>query len=250
MSSVAPINQGPVSYTPDQMKLITDVVARGATGDELKLFLYRCQNLGLDPLKPGQIYFVKYGTGAGSIVVGIDGFRARANRTGKLGGIKRGAIKEGGKLVGAWAEVKRKDWDDVARIEVSLAEYNTGKAMWAKMPETMIQKVAECAALRMAFPDELGGVYGKEEMDQAEKQKFVDPTTTISEEPEVEIPTSQDPGSYIIRVGKKYLGKKLSEVPTNLLLDYASWLSKQENISEAAEEFIEAVSEYAGEKQC
>ena len=46
-------------------------------------------------------------------------------------------------------------------------EYNTGKAMWAKMPETMIKKVAEAAALRMAFPDELGGLYAQEEMDQA-----------------------------------------------------------------------------------
>jgi hypothetical protein len=48
-----------------------------------------------------------------------------------------------------------------------LEEYNTNKGPWLKMPKTMIQKVAECGALRMAFPDELGGVYGQEEMMQA-----------------------------------------------------------------------------------
>lgn len=156
-------------WTPDQMKLITDVVAKGATPDELKLFLYRCKNLGLDPLTPGQIYFIKYGNNPGSIVVGIDGFRSKAARTNKLKGIKRGIIyNKDGHCVGAWSEVYREGWDIPAREEVALHEYNTGKAMWAKMPETMIKKVAEAAALRMAFPDELGGIYTQEEMDQAD----------------------------------------------------------------------------------
>ena len=81
-------------YSQEQMSLITATVAKGATPDELKLFLYRAQNLGLDPLKPGQIHFIKYGTDPGTIVVGIDGFRAKASRTGKLAGIKRGAIHD------------------------------------------------------------------------------------------------------------------------------------------------------------
>ena len=166
-------------YTPEQMKLITDVVAKGATPDELQLFLYRCRNLGLDPLKSGQIYFVKYGSSPGTIVVGIDGFRSKASRTGKLAGIKRGVTRnDKGAVTGAWAEVFRSDWREPAREEVSLAEYNTGRAMWAKMPETMIKKVAEAAALRMAFPDDLGGTYVTEEMDQAEK-----PNQILMEQP-------------------------------------------------------------------
>jgi phage recombination protein Bet len=156
------------TWTPDQMRLITEVVARGATPDELKLFLYRCQNMGLDPLKPGQIHFVKYGNSPGTIVVGIEGFRVKAHRTGKCAGIKRGVLRNAqGDCIGAWSEAYRSDWQHPARVEVSLAEYSTGKGPWAKMPESMIQKVAEAAALRMAFPDDLGGVYTKEEMDQA-----------------------------------------------------------------------------------
>jgi phage recombination protein Bet len=147
------------------MKLITDTVARGATPDELKLFMYRCNKMGLDPLKSGQIFFIKYANNPGTIVVGIEGFRSRAARTKKLRGIKRGVIRnEAGECLGAWAKVKRSDWDEPAEVEVSLIEYNTNKAEWAKKPETMIQKVAEAAALRMAFPDELGDAYTPEEM--------------------------------------------------------------------------------------
>lgn len=155
-------------FTGEQMALIKSTVAKNATDDELRLFLYRCKIMDLDPLKSGQIHFVKYGTSPGTIIVGIEGFRSRAAKTKKHVGTKRGVLRDSaGKCVGAWCEVYRDDWKECAREEVSLSEYNTGKAQWAKMPETMIKKVAEAAALRMAFPDELGGVYTNEEMDQA-----------------------------------------------------------------------------------
>lgn len=172
------------SLTPDQLRLVKTVVAKGATDDELKLFLYRCHSLGLDPLKPGQIHFIKYGNGPGTIVVGIDGFRARAQATGQMGGVEREIIRNAeGQCLGARARVYRKDWDKPAVIEVSLAEYSTGKGPWAKMPETMIGKVAEAAALRMAFPDQLGGMYTKEEMDQAEKERGNGPGRILAEQP-------------------------------------------------------------------
>lgn len=164
-------NNQALEFNDEQMALITQTVAKGATPNELKLFLYRCKEMGLNPLKPGQIHFVKYGQGPGSVVVGIDGFRAKAARTGKLSGIKRGAIRDSaGKLVGAWAEVYRTDWTHPAREEVPLSEYDKGSGTWRSMPETMIKKVAEAAALRMAFPDDLGGVYEQAEMDQAAAQ--------------------------------------------------------------------------------
>jgi phage recombination protein Bet len=157
--------------TAEQLDLIKNTVARGATPDELRLFLYRAKELGLDPLKPGQIHFVKYGSGPGTIVIGIEGFRAKAGSTGKHVGTKRGVVRDPtGRALGAWAEVYRSDWQHPAREEVSLAEYTTGRGPWLRMPETMIKKVAEVAALRMAFPEQLGGVYAPEEMEQAEAQ--------------------------------------------------------------------------------
>lgn len=155
-------------FSKEQMELITQTIAKGATPNELKLFLYRCKQYGLDPLKVGQVHFIKYGANPGSVVIGIDGFRAIAARTNKVSGIRRGVIKdEKGKLVGAWAEVHRKDWTHPAREEVPFSEYDTGRGTWSEMPETMIKKVAECAALRMAFPDNLGGMYSIEESEKS-----------------------------------------------------------------------------------
>jgi phage recombination protein Bet len=162
-------------FTESQLDLVKRTVAKNATNDELELFFYRCKELGLNPLMPGQVYFLKFGTAPGTIVVGIDGFRARAQRSGKLSGIKRGVIRnEQGVCTGGWADVYRKDWDHPAHIEVSLAEYNDPRRQtWKQMPESMIQKVAEVAAIRMAFPEELGGIYSQEEMDQADRGKTV-----------------------------------------------------------------------------
>lgn len=239
------------SWTPDQMKLITDVVAKNATPDELKLFLYRCRSLGLDPLKQGQIYFVKYNMNSpGTIVVGIDGFRSKAAASGKLSGIKRGVVRDANsRCVGAWAEVFRTDWQHPAREEVSLAEYNTGKAMWAKMPETMIKKVAEAAALRMAFPEDLGGIYTNEEMDQAEVKDKGNWTSMSSHQPEPGdgAPNQIDTG-YKIPFGK-FAKRSLEEVDVNLLRNYTAWLetnaeSTGKPLSASAIDFVSRSSAY------
>lgn len=227
--------------TPDQLDLIKSTVARNATNDELKLFLYRCKNMGLDPLKPGQIHFVKYGQNPGTMVIGIDGMRARASATGKHVGTKRGVLKDDkGTLEGAWCEVYRKDWTHPAREEVSLKEYNSGKHNWIKMPETMIKKVAEAAALRIAFPDELGGLYSEDELDHtrevsnAQKERTAQVAAVV--ERTVEVPDfapeaarvveSLDSAlaSYTCKTGSKTRkGKRLGDLNLVYLQDSFAW---------------------------
>ena len=220
-------------WSPDEISLIKSTVAKDATDAEFKLFLYRCAKEGLDPLKPGQIFFAKYGNGPGTIIVGREGFRVRAARTGKHSGTKCGPIHdESGKLIGAWAEVYRSDWKEPAREEVSLAEYNTGRGQWAKMPLTMIKKVAEVAALRMAFPDELGGLYAPEEMDQArggaahaaEVQAVIEaPAQDYSNDVTVTEAEDDGPGSYEIKFGK-YAGKRIDAIAPEAHRDYIAYL--------------------------
>lgn len=244
---------GAAKFTGAQIELIKNTIAKGATNDELQLFLYRCEHMGLDPLKPGEIHFVKYGNSPGTVVVGIEGFRKKAEATGKRSGITRGVTKDAqGNITHGWCEVYRSDWNQPAREEVSFSEYNTGNGSWKKMPETMIKKVAEAAALRMAFPDVLGGLYVHEEMDQAESGQAsyarpVAPTTPpetmkypppVSYKPDIDLssgtaligspvgspppPAWENPGQYVINFGK-YKGKKIEEVPGHELTGYMGW---------------------------
>lgn len=241
-------------WTPEQMKLITDVVAKNASPDELKLFLYRCKHMGLDPLKPGQIHFVKYGNGPGTIVVGIEGFRLRAHRSGKLSGLKRGVINDDkGNLVGGWAEAYRSDWQHPARNEVLLAEYSTGRGPWQKMPAAMVQKVAEAGALRMAFPDELGGVYAQEEMDQATSQVTGGPLLTAGLNDLAHEVAASGGGAYIDTAYKipfgKYAQRSLEEVGPDALASYVRYIEetaarKGEPLKPVVQEFIDRASAY------
>lgn len=213
--------------TTEQMDLIKSTIAKNATSDELKLFLYRCRQMGLDPLKPGHIHFVKYGNNPGTIIIGIDGFRSKASLTGKHTGTKRGVLRDAaGTCVGGWCEVYRSDWTQPAREEVSLHEYNTGKAQWAKMPETMIKKVAEVSALRMAFPEELGGVYSDDEMAQAtphiQDARQPVPNPFFEDRLEQEA-LSYDPGLYEFTFGK-FKGKSLKSINSHDLNSYCEYI--------------------------
>lgn len=180
------------SLSREQIDLIKKTVAHGATDTELQLFLYQAKKRGLDPLTR-QIHFIKrkrYNPeiekyeDMGTIQTGIDGFRVIADRTGKLAGIKRGSVySEKGDLVSAWAEVYRKDWQEPAREEVRFSEYcqktkeGNPMGLWKTMPETMLKKVAEAAALRMAFPEDLSGIYSHDEMMQADTEPQPTPET-------------------------------------------------------------------------
>lgn len=247
----------PTEYSDEQVKLIRDTIAKGATDDEFKLFMYRAKNMGLDPLKPGQIHFVKYGTGPGTIIVGIDGMRSRAARTGKHEGTKRGVLRDDkGKCIGAWADVYRAGWREPAHEEVSLAEYMSTKPNWVKMPETMIKKVAEAATLRIAFPDELGGTYIPEEMDQADAKPLtvkepvqLTPPSDFAPDEDSAVPSAPVGGDYIVPIGKKYRGQRLKDIPPHDLRGFVEWLmnsaeQKGEPLSGAAAEFVDAAEAY------
>jgi phage recombination protein Bet len=167
-------------WSPEEARMIRETVAKDATPEELRLFLYTAKARGLNPLLK-QIYFIKRKQRRGDrwietgvIQTGVDGFRLIANRTRKLRGIERGLKRdENGKLY-AWAKIWRKDWESPAYEEVSLEEYRADTPLWNRMPEQMLKKCAEVAALRMAFPEDLSGLYAHEEMDQADKSDTTD----------------------------------------------------------------------------
>lgn len=187
-----------MEFTNDQVDLIKKQIAKGASDDELKFFINICKTRGLDPFKR-HIYCImrpffnketrQYDQKM-SIEVSIDGFRYIADRTSKYAGrVGPYWCGEDGKWVDAWlvdkppvaskVGVLRHDFKEpvwaVARFNAFAAKNKDGSLnpMWQKMPDHMIAKVAEMQALRTAFPDDLGGLYGTEEMEQANQGPVV-----------------------------------------------------------------------------
>jgi phage recombination protein Bet len=167
---------------------IIDYINPKATEQEAYLFAEFCRRKGADPMTK-QVYLAIFENEKGdrnvSFIAGKEYFTEKAEMHPQFDGMKAGIIirpKEGGALehregtfylpseevlLGGWAEVFRKDRKIPTKAEVVLAEYNTGKRNWAKMPGTMIRKVAIVQALRESFPQNLGGMYDRSEMDQA-----------------------------------------------------------------------------------
>lgn len=173
----------------DQVELIKRTIAKEATNDELKLFLYQCERTGLDPFAK-QIYSIKR---QGKMVtqIGIDGARLVAQRTGRYAG-QDGPYWCGED--GVWRDVwLTKDKPRAAKVNVYLVGIERGTPgvahwdeyapyfgnkladMWQKMPALMLGKCAEMLALRKAFPQELSGLYTQEEMAQADNVIDVTP---------------------------------------------------------------------------
>lgn len=159
-----------------RIQLVKDKVAKTLTETEFELFLYLAKTYHLDPLLR-EIWAVKYPNEPAQIYAGRDGFLKVAHLSGQFDGMSTVLLLEsGGKvmeadisfkgavLLGAKCTVWRKDMNNPISASVALPEYNTGRANWKTMPDTMIRKVAEAHALRRAFS--IHGLYMPEEMDK------------------------------------------------------------------------------------
>lgn len=180
------------SYTSEQINVIKNTVAVGATNEELGLFLTVAQRSGLDPFTK-QIHFVKRWDSkrkceVGAFQVGIDGFRVIAARNPRYQG-----------RIGPWwcgkDGVWRELWTDdappfAAKVGVVVAGYaepvfatarwgayvqttkeNVPTKFWRDMGPEQLAKCAEALALRIAFPNDLSGLYTHEEMGQADNER-------------------------------------------------------------------------------
>lgn len=179
-----------LTFDDDTKTLIKNTICKGATDNELELFLYQCKKTGLDPLAK-QIYAVfrkNYKTGKNemSIQTSIDGYRLIAQRSGKYKGqvgpfwcgkdgvwsdvwlseenpyaAKVGVLREGFSepvfAVAKWSSYVQVNFKDKKPVN-----------KWASMPDLMIGKCSEALALRKVFPQDLAGLYTDDEMDQAD----------------------------------------------------------------------------------
>ena len=172
-------------FTQEEVALIKAQIAPQATDNELKIFLHQCKRTGLDPLSR-QIYCIHRG-GKMTIQTSIDGFRAIAERSGSYAGQDEPEFvyDDKKKLICCKVNVYRFTKNETRyKASVGVAFWNeyAGQNLWLKMPHTMLSKVAEALALRKAFPQDLGGLYTSDEMQQAEQEQQNETQKQVFEE--------------------------------------------------------------------
>ena len=179
------IQYQPLSTDIDKMKLVGETLCPGASVPQIKLFSNICDRVKLDPFAR-QIYYIKIG-GRWTTVTSIDGLRVVAERSGQYVG-QQGPYwcGEDGHWKDVWLSKERPMAAKVVVLKTSNGEgvietpavahweeYGSSRGQWGKMPILMLAKCAEALALRKAFPNDMSGIYTKEEMDQAGGEDIV-----------------------------------------------------------------------------
>lgn len=190
------------TWSPEQRALIkATVTPADVSDDELSLFLHVAATMGLDPLRK-QIHCMKV-KGRLVFVADVNGLQARAAKAPDYRGLLHAVVYEkddflvdnttgqvlkhatnpfglNGKIVGAWATVSRKGKLPFTAI-VRFVEYDSPyNDLWKTKPSVMIDKVAKSTALRLAYPEQFGGVYDPAEMDKEEKELNPPPEAEVS----------------------------------------------------------------------
>jgi len=117
------------------------------------------------------IYAIPYGNSY-SLVTSIDYARKIGMRSGVVGkSAPSFESDENGKVIACTVTIKKIVEEHIGEFTetVYFNEYSTGRNLWTSKPRTMIAKVAEMHALRMACPEELSQAYVEEEFEKEDK---------------------------------------------------------------------------------
>lgn len=155
----------------DAVRLLADAMrTSGLSKQEFLLFVKYVQRSGLDPFIR-QIYAIK-SQGRMNVIVGIDGLRVIAQRTGLMDGIETLYKAKDGPWLDYWD-------DDEPPHAVKVTVYRKGSSRgfsticrydsfvkdtptWKSMPEHMLAIRAEAHSLRKAFPAETSAYHARE----------------------------------------------------------------------------------------
>lgn len=266
-NSITIKNQNSIVFTREQVDLLKNTLAKNATDNELKLFLYQCEKTGLDPFAR-QIYFIKDNNGKVMIQASIDGLRLVAQRSGEYAGQDEPewGVTEEKEQFAKISVYKFSKSGERYKAAVGVAfwseycpmitDYKTQQKkpsyMWSKMPRTMLAKVAEALALRKAFPQELSGIYTTEEMEQSVETpsidiKSINENINVDKIQDIKINTIQDAQRKRIFALGKELGYD-SETTKNLIKGYFKIESLNDLTLEQAAKVIEKLVEKTNKK--
>lgn len=169
-------------FTPEEIAIIKNTVAKGTTDLELAYFLNVSKVHGLNPFTK-QIWCYKDNKNNLLVFAGRDGFLAKAQQCKEYAGIQSCEvcekdefeinIPEGkvshkinsfdrGAIRGAYAIAYRKGCQPTIEL-VDFRTYDKGYNAWKSHPSDMIKKVAEVHALKKAFG--ISGVQSEEDFE-------------------------------------------------------------------------------------
>lgn len=197
------------AWTPEQRATLAQIGVEHASEGDLAVFFHVCKRTGLDPFAR-QIYLIgrkerKNVDGQWieqykqTIQTGIDGFRLIARRAADAAGHTISvAAPEWLHHTGEWRPAWSKNWGHpiAARITIyrngqpftavamfdEYAAFKNGGGltrMWEQRPAGQLAKCVEAAAWRMAFPQDLSGLYTSDEMAQADNGRPEAPTGPV-----------------------------------------------------------------------
>ncbi len=218
-------------WTREEIDTIKRTVAKGATDDELRMFLHLASSYGLDPFAR-DVWFIKDKSGNPIIMTSRDGYIKIANSHAAYDGIEADVVYQGdrfrkikdgvehiyetknrGNPVGAYAMVYRKDRSRPIYVYAPMNNYYRNSPVWRQYPHAMILKVAEAQALKRAFS--ISGLVTREELDeepdvQPKTQKQTAQAITaevINEKPQAatQAPNGQDLNEYKKNLYLEYL---------------------------------------------
>ena len=282
--AISPAQSTAITFTDDHGDAITitseDVrmhICPQADAKEVAYFMELCRAQRLNPFL-NEAYLVKFQGKPAQIMVAHKALVKRAEshpeydgmehgvvvlRNGEVHNEQRGAYypEAGETLLGGWAKVYRKDRRMPIYAERSFQSMNKNQANWKSMPDVMIDKCAQAAALREAFPDELRGMYVTEEMGQEVPAESVSvepaqaPTGGIAYAKPTVMPDEdkaylKDATSKLVALGydeseiKQYLWQTYQNVGINAV---RSWVDAKLDVEDVAEQEPEIEGELADE---
>lgn len=109
-----------------------------------------------------------------SLITSIDFGRKVGMRSGVVGKSAPQFEMDGKQIISCTITIKRRVGKDIGEFTATVffQEYNTDKNQWVSKPRTMIAKVAEMHALRMACPEEMSQLYTAEEFDKEKDDDY------------------------------------------------------------------------------
>lgn len=195
--SALAIDPGQTKFSEEQRAALVQIGVEEASDGDLAVFFHVCKRSGLDPFarqihmvgrrerQPDGSHRMKY-----TIQTGIDGYRLIGHRAADRGDVTVSvdaplwAHPEGG-----WRDVWSPEWGKPIAAKVTIwrdgksfpgvamfSEYAQTKRngelnqMWSQRPAGQLAKCAEALAWRMAFPQDLAGIYADEEMGRADSE--------------------------------------------------------------------------------